>query len=243
MRLIADIGNTKYKMFLFDGNHIVESYVNSNAQACISYLNKEIILKKTIEKCLISNVRSDADNVYCELLKVFQPIVLNTSLKLPVKLKYESPETLGNDRLAAVCGAVSLHPGKDILVIDAGTAITYDIVERGKVYIGGNISPGLSIRFKALNTFTSKLPLLIIDNEKKGFVGKNTNEAIILGIQNGVMAEFNEYISKMKAKYLNPVIIITGGDLFFFDNSLKKGIFAEPNIIALGLNKILELNE
>jgi len=173
--------------------------------------------------------------------KVNNFIYLNKKTKLPIINLYESPDTLGKDRLAAIIGANNIFKNQDVLVIDAGTAITFDFINKNNEYIGGNISPGLEMRYKSLNLFTSKLPLIKKD-EKFNLIGKNTKEAIISGVQNGLVFEIDSYINIFKEKFNNIKIILTGGDSFFFEHKLKNCIFAEVFLIAIGLNKILIYN-
>jgi type III pantothenate kinase len=135
-----------------------------------------------------------------------------------------------------------MFPDKNVLVIDAGTAITYDILLKDKKYLGGNISPGILTRFKSLHTFTGKLPLLNINEKVRGLYGDTTESAITLGVQNGIIYEITGTIEAFKEKYDDLMVLFTGGDAFFFEKSLKFCIFVEPNLTAIGLNKILKLN-
>ena len=168
-------------------------------------------------------------------------IYLDERVALPVKIGYETPETLGKDRLAAVVGATYLRPGRNILIIDAGTAITYELVEASGLYKGGNISPGMTTRFRALHQFTSRLPL-VMETEEIPLVGTSTGMAIRAGVVNGIVYEMDGYIDTLKAKYPDLLVFLTGGHSFYFERRLKNSIFADINLVLIGLNRILEYN-
>lgn len=239
--LIIDAGNTIIKLRVLMQKEIVST---ENCKDWDSALNSIKLLQKNfkISACILSNVRESNALFENYITKNFKTIFFSHTNKLPVIINYKSLETLGKDRLAAVCGASELFPNKNSLIIDAGTAITYDILKDGKIYEGGNISPGIKIRFKALNTFTKKLPLIDIDAEDNNLFGQNTEQAIRYGVQNGILHEVKGVIEDFKLKYSDLNIIFTGGDSFFFEKLLNFRIFAEPNLTTLGLNKILELN-
>ena len=166
----------------------------------------------------------------------------NSKLKIPFTNKYSSVETLGNDRVGLVSQASKLYSNKNILIIDIGTSITYDFLNEKNEYLGGSISPGLTMRFKALNNQTHNLPLaekIKIDS----FIGSSTNSSIISGVINGTLGEIN-YISNLyKNKFKKIMIILTGGDSKFLFNHIKNGILADSNFLLSGLNLLLELNK
>jgi len=168
-------------------------------------------------------------------------IELDHRTDLPIGNLYETPETLGKDRLAAAVGANELFPDQNLLIIDAGTAITYDLVSENNEFIGGNISPGLQMRFKALNQFTGKLPLVSYSDEFQD-IGRNTTDAIRAGVQNGILYEIAQTIELFNKNYQNLQIVMTGGDSIFFDKKLNYTIFVHFNITLIGLNRILEHN-
>jgi type III pantothenate kinase len=239
--LIVDLGNTKLKLFVFSNGRIVYSVVETDYN---DYLN---LLEKCSEKfkcknAIFSSVRSDGQKVLSLLLLKYSTIEVGPELSYPVEILYKTVGTLGHDRLAAVIGASVLYPNCNVLVIDAGTAITYDIVSSDKKYLGGTISPGISTRFRALHNFTEKLPLLSIDKDLNAMIGTTTEEAIILGVQNGILHEVDGVIKDFSKQFENLTVLFTGGDSFFFEKWIKNRIFAEPNLTAFGLNKILEIN-
>lgn len=239
--LIIDAGNTIIKIRVLAKEELVFS---TNCNDWDSSLNQIKLLQNRfkISACILSNVREN--DVFFEnyLTKNLKTIFFSHSLKLPITINYKSIDSLGKDRLAAVCGASELFPNKNSLIIDAGTAITYDILREGKFYDGGNISPGIKMRFKALHSFTKKLPLIELDINDNNFFGQNTEQAIRYGVQNGILSEIKVFIEEFKTKYSKPNIIFTGGDSFFFEKLFNFPIFAETNLTIIGLNKILKLN-
>lgn len=242
MDIVIDIGNSLYKAYLFDNEQCVADYASENAADFLDYIHNIMTKHNLPKRICLSSVRKEDDIVFKQVTQKYDCTVLSLDLKFPVEIDYQTIDTLGKDRIANVCGAVKLFPGKDILVVDAGTAITIDFIEKGRKYIGGNISPGIKIRYKALNTFTGNLPLLDIDYDRNIFIGKNTEEAIIAGVQNGVLFEVEMYLKKISRLYPDSIVIFTGGDAIFFANSIKNGIFVEKKLTAYGLLNILELN-
>jgi len=168
-------------------------------------------------------------------------MVLSAETPVPVNNLYKTPETLGKDRLAAVVGAHSLFPDKNILVLDAGTALTIDFIDKDGNYRGGNISPGLNMRFRALHEYTQKL-FLQSQSDEYQFLGCDTASAITSGVQNGIIFEINYYIDHFVKQFPGLVTILTGGDVNFLVDKIKKYIFAEPNLVFIGLMKIIEFN-
>ena len=239
--LIIDSGNTAIKMFVFDSGEIVKNMKCNQISEMLPALEKSELLNK-ITKCIISSVSYDQNLMAKMLLPYFKVTTYSKSLSLPIINKYKTPETLGSDRIAAVVGAVHKYPKRNILVIDSGTAITYDIVTDLGEYLGGNISLGLNTRFKALHNFTKKLPLLQCNMSENSLFGTNTTEAITIGIQNGMLYEIETTIEKFRSKFNSLLVIFTGGDSIFFEDKIKNCNFAEPYLVAFGLNEILEYN-
>lgn len=203
---------------------------------------KEWILKFPFRKCILSSVTNEDEAISMFLQNEIPHFInLNHTTPLPYKNLYHTPESLGNDRIAGIAGAYNRFPGANVLVIDLGTAITYDLITSNGEYKGGNISPGLVTRFNALHSFTSRLPLLGKADVQID-LGTDTRSAIIAGVQNGILYEINGYIEHNSTEFPDLVIILTGGDADFFANKLKKPIFVDPNLILSGLNAILEYN-
>jgi pantothenate kinase, type III len=240
MNLIFDIGNSSTKVALFDGLKKVKSLRTKHFHC--DELQKIISpLEKNIERAIVSTVRDTPDFIIdLATLNISYVHILSHKSKLPFKNEYQTPETLGPDRIAAVAGAYLHFPGKKILIIDAGSAITYDFLS-GKSYKGGNISPGISMRFKALNKFTGKLPLAST-TEKFYSPGRNTIEAITAGVINGIVYEINEYIRTFKKKHAGIKVVLTGGDSGYLKERLNYKVTYLPEIVIDGLNFILEYN-
>jgi len=195
-----------------------------------------------LNQAILSSVKSVDNEILQFLSGNFDLFIeLDHLTELPIENLYETPETLGKDRLAAAVGANELFPDQNLLVIDAGTAITYDLVSEKNQFLGGNISPGLQMRFNALNHFTGKLPLVSYSDEFQP-IGKNTTEAIRAGVQNGILFEIDRTIDLFNRNYQNLQIVMTGGDSIFFDKKLNYSIFVHFNITLIGLNRILEHN-
>lgn len=237
MNLIADIGNSSVKIALYEGKDKVRS--EKLIELTGEWLHT-LLSSADIEKAIISSVRALPDSIIRELTEKISFLhVLSAESKLPFKLDYRSPETLGPDRIAAIGGAFMLYPESTSMVIDAGTALTYDLLEGG-VYHGGNISPGIRMRFEALHRFTGRLPFVNTLNPYES-PGKTTEEAITAGVVNGVLYEINEYIRTFEKKYPGIRIIITGGDAAYLSDKLERVIYI-PDIVLEGLNYILEYN-
>jgi type III pantothenate kinase len=238
MNLIIDIGNTSTKIAIFNGNEKVEAF-RTNQLRC-EQIEKKLSRYK-IKKAIISSVRIVPPFIF-DLLSVNIPFVhmLTHKSDLPFTIGYETPETLGTDRIAGIAGAYKHFPGANVLVIDAGTAITYDFLY-GSVYEGGDISPGIEIRFRALNRFTGKLPHLKL-NENFRSPGKSTAEAITAGVINGVVYEINEYIRTFEKSPGTPEVILSGGDSGFLKDKISHSFSYIPEIVTDGLNYILEYN-
>lgn len=238
MNLIVDIGNTSTKLALYDGKECI-SQDRINEISC-NELDK-ILTGHNVKRAIVSSVKTLPQFVSDLLLSAIPSVhILSDMSILPFKIEYDTPETLGTDRIAAVAGAYNLFRGSEVLVIDAGTAITFDFLSAG-IYKGGNISPGLTMRFKALNKFTDKLPLL---STEKIFTnpGRNTRDAILAGVITGVTYEINEYIRTFENKLNDFKVILTGGDSELLKDKINYQIIYKPDIVIDGLNYILEYN-
>jgi type III pantothenate kinase len=240
LNLVIDIGNSQTKIALFEAGEIVQTICME--LLTIARLDDLKRVYPALNKAILSSV-TDVDN---ELLKVLKKrydffIEFDHQTAVPIANLYESKETLGLDRLAAAVGANALFPGQELLVIDAGTAITYDLIDKNNCFLGGNISPGLKTRFRALHRFTNKLPE-IESADQWPDIGKTTEEAIRAGVQNGMIFEIDGMIDHVRKNWPKCQVILTGGDLFFFDKKLKNTIFVKFEITLIGLNRILEYN-
>tara|TARA_B100001142_G_scaffold317190_1_gene357876 strand:- start:379 stop:1095 length:717 start_codon:yes stop_codon:yes gene_type:complete len=238
LKLIIDIGNTSTKLTLFKGKKIIQQ---ANIQKCDLTSIKDFIGSEVITSSILSSSK-EIDVEILKIIKNYNGIILTDKIKTPIINKYKTKKSLGQDRLAAVTAAAYLYPKKDVLVFDAGTCLTIDFINSKKEYLGGRISPGIHMRFKALHTFTEKLPLLsqerLVDN-----IGNDTDSSIISGVYQGIFSEVRDIISEYKLINPDTVILFTGGDCFSFEKELKSSIFANANLVAIGLNEILDYDK
>lgn len=167
---------------------------------------------------------------------------LTADTPIPVTNAYSSPHSLGMDRLAAAVGAWSMKPGQDLLVVDAGTAVTFDFVSADGIYKGGNIAPGIELRFRALHEHTGALPLVQSQGDVPMF-GYDTPTAIRSGVINGIRKELEGYVNELRSIYPSLLVFLTGGDAEFFDIKAKSTTFAVPDLVLRGLARITEFNE
>jgi type III pantothenate kinase len=242
MKLAVDIGNSLVKIAVFNRDELIETKI-------IESFNQEVFLGllaafSGISSAIISDVRSSNLSFLEAFKQQIHLIKFDESTNLPIKNLYKTPATLGKDRLAGVIGAADMFSSGSILVIDAGTSITYDFINENREYLGGGISPGISMRFKALNTFTGKLPLVKPEWEKEiSLIGESTETSILSGVQYAVLREVDGMINHYNQQFEKLNVVITGGDYKYFDKYLKNNIFAAPNLVLSGLKKILDFNE
>ena len=187
--------------------------------------------------------KTDLDDVSIETenykIRVLQ---LDSTFNFPFTIHYKTPSSLGNDRLALAAAASLLYPESNKIIIDVGTCITVDFVDFNNNFFGGSISPGIEMRYKSLNNYTSNLPLLEISN-KFNFPGDSTESSIHSGVIGGVCNEINGFIENISLKHGSTKVILTGGNAKFLSKTLKIAIFANQNFILDGLNSILNLNK
>ncbi|MFV0540379.1 MAG: type III pantothenate kinase [Aestuariibaculum sp.] len=240
MNLIIDIGNTFVKLAVFQSDKLFYRQIIEKKGLLE---NVEQIKNKfpEVKQAIISSVAHLSNTEWDVLKKQFKLLLLSPSVLLPFTNNYGTPKTLGVDRIALVSAAVNQYPNKNVLVVDVGTCITYDFVTSALVYLGGAISPGLQMRYRALHTFTSKLPLLEIESPNY-IIGGNTNQSIHSGVINGTVNEIEGFIERYKQKYSDLTVILTGGDSNFLAEQLKSSIFVNSNFLLEGLNFILKYN-
>ncbi len=250
MNLIIDIGNTNCKLGIYSprAKHFTKIISKSHQQDIVAYIKTFLNEHPNIKNVILSSVRG-AEN---DLKKFLEPkadrfIWFTCHTPIPVENCYKTKETLGIDRLAGAVAASNIFPNTNVLIVDTGTAVTYDFVNADNQFMGGTISPGLQIRFKSLNSHTGKLPLITDylnypSAGTNGLIANNTQDAVFWGCVNGLTYEIDSYIANYKALYSNLQLILTGGDCFFFEKRIKNSIFVAPNLILNGLNKILEYN-
>lgn len=240
MNLVIDIGNNYFKLAVFQKNRILFNTSEKNRIIERNILN--VLDQYTeISNCIISNVSSLSVDYILEKRKI-NFCKLTTSLKLPFKLNYNTPESLGDDRIALVAASLKLYPNSNNIIIDTGTCITIDFIDQNSNYMGGMISPGIEMRYKSLHNYTSRLP----DLEKSTnfhFPADSTSGSIHAGVVGGVTNEILGFVNQIISKYKIVNIILTGGDAKFLSKTLKIPIFADQIFILDGLNSILNLNK
>jgi type III pantothenate kinase len=242
LKLIIDIGNTRGKIHFFDGHDLVVSEVfEGNLSDLV--LQKLFADYGTPEAAIVSSVVGRQLPFLPGLATRCRVLKFDSHTPVPVRNSYLTPETLGQDRLAAAVGGGMMYPEDAVLVIEAGTCIKYELVVRCE-YLGGIISPGIQMMAKGLHTFTGKLPLVQPDPDLElPLAGNTTTTALLSGIQHVAVAAMEGIIARFVSQYPDLKIVIGGGDMNYFDKRLKYSIFAVRNIVALGLNEILDFNE
>ena len=235
--LAVDIGNTAIKYALFEDEGLVYAGQAAEEQALLGDSRLA-----AADNLILASVRQGQSVLPDRMGVQGKVLQLTSETPVPVTNRYETPQTLGADRLAAVVGANYLFPDTDCLVIDAGTCITMDFVDRDKNYLGGSIALGLEMKFRALHTFTQKLPLLQRPPAAVPLAGRNTAGAIQSGVLNGTVAELNGLISAYRSTSPDLVVVLCGGDAAFFETNLKAPIFVVPELVLIGLNRILNYN-
>jgi len=240
MNLVIDVGNTRIKLAVFESDKLlcIAPAEESTFRSSLQHLQTEY---RGIQKAILSCVGDFSEQNKTYLQENFQVIEVSKSLKFPFTNTYTTPETLGVDRLVLVSAAAKSYPNKNVLVIDAGSCITYDFLSDKAIYEGGAISPGIQFRYRSLNEYTHALPLL----EPKhigSYVGNSTDNAIHVGVVQSVVYEISGFIASYRKNNNNLTVILTGGDAHFLRDSLKNDIFANSNFLLEGLNYILEHN-
>ena len=236
MSLVIDTGNTRTKYAHFVAGSIQE-------KGCLNTEDIPSIVCNYSAKAknvMLSSVKAIPETILSESLK-HKPnlVVLSSEMEMPFKTLYETPTTLGTDRLALVAGAVFDFPNKPVLIIDTGTCITTDFVDGKRRHLGGSISPGLQMRLKALSSQTGALPLVKLSNPED-LIGACTKESILSGVVNGAIKELEGTIDAYQKRYPDIMVVLTGGDASFFDKKLKNSIFADEDILLKGMYFILK---
>ncbi|PIF01019.1 MAG: pantothenate kinase [Maribacter sp.] len=241
MNLIIDVGNSLVKLAVFGNGSLVydtsADFVDLVEKARVIY-HEYPQIEWTMVSSVVFLERKDI-----EALTVFSKVhVLDHNTEIPFKNKYATPDTLGVDRIALAAAAFYHMPHRNVLVIDAGSCITYDILTEKGEYLGGVISPGMRMRYNALNQQTSKLPLLA-PKAPENLVGNTTEASIHIGVVNGICAELDGIIDQYRLKFEDLTVILTGGDAQFLSKRLKNTIFAFSNFLLEGLNNLLDYNK
>jgi type III pantothenate kinase len=230
--LVIDLGNTDLK-FAYYSEELLFSGRGKDAliQALETHAYDFALIASVAEVAVLDEITA----------LIPKALVLNPTLKIPVENNYATPQTLGQDRLANAVALAHLSKGCAALSVDCGTCLKLDFVDRHGAYQGGSISPGLKMRFKALNHFTANLPL--IDTwESEELIGNDTKSSLVSGVLNGMRSEINETIARYLLHNENLTIYLTGGDASHFENAIKYPIFADSNLTLFGLKLILKAN-
>lgn len=242
VRFVVDEGNSFIKIAAYRGDEWFffaqeEALSDDFLAQCMSFCPAQ---KKP--KAIFISTRKKEAQKQKQLSRFFEVVPLTHRTPVPIHNLYETPDTLGLDRLASIVGASSLFENSNVLVIDAGTCITYDFIDAKKNYHGGGIMPGLNMKLQSLHTFTGNLPLLSLDTAKK-LCGRNTEEAILAGTINVTLLGLDSLIAYFKQQFTDLKTVICGGDTKIIENSLKNDTFAEPKLVLYGLKQILDFNE
>ena len=241
MNLVVDIGNTLIKYAVFKNNALLHDE-SSEADLFLSKIKELFDNYPQIDHSLIASV-GGADRKERDILALFCKVhVLSSQSRVPFKNSYATPQTLGMDRVALATAAFYHNPRGNTLVIDAGTCITYDMVNDAGEYIGGAISPGVKMRYRAMHEQTAELPLLEPD-EVLDFIGNSTAACMHSGVINGISLEVDGVIEQYRSRFQHLTVILTGGDSHFFAKRLKNTIFANSKFLLEGLNYLLEYNK
>ena len=242
MNLCIDQGNSRTKVALFKDGQIVKNlmyklFTSADVERLFSlYPITDSIVSS------VANIEPAVVNALHRLSKHF--ILFDHLTPLPIVNCYQSPETLGHDRIASAVGASHLCPNTNLLIVDAGSAVTYDFVSAEKGFLGGNIAPGIKMRLTALNQMTKKLPMIEVEqNAFRPLFGKNTREAIAVGVVRGIVFEVKGYMRALKEQNTPFVTYITGGHAPYIMDAMKKNVVCEPHLVLIGLNCILEYNK
>lgn len=242
MNICIDQGNSRTKVALFDEQgSIVKSFMYKQfTSEDVERLFSLYSLQDSIISSVV-NIEPSLVNVLHRKSRQF--ILFDHQTPIPIQNDYETPNTLGQDRLAAAVGAATLCPKKDLLIIDAGSAITYDVMTADGHYLGGNIAPGIKMRFKSLHQLTKKLPMMEVEeNSLLPLFGKNTRDAMAAGVIRGVAFEVKGYVASLAKQGRKLQVYLTGGNAPFILNHVQSPMVYEKHLVLIGLNAILHYN-
>lgn len=234
--LIVDIGNTRTKFAVTEAGKVVREEVCERFSPAAL---RDRLTEWRVARAIVSSTRGDASAVV-ETLRAagVETLLFTPGVAVPLRSDYLTPGTLGCDRLAAAVGADLLFPGRTVLIVDFGTAVTLDVVSGG-CFRGGFISPGLRTRFRALHDYTAALPEAAPAEEWLP-LGRTTVECIQQGVEQGLACEIEGQIARLRAEFGELSVIFTGGDAKRFAKRIKNTIFADCDPVIAGLNRILE---
>jgi type III pantothenate kinase len=238
MILAVDVGNTRIKAAVFEENTLLEFFV---FQKTTLEKNIQNIFEKyqNISHLVVASVSDVEKQAFFSFESVVKIHFVSHNDSFPFVNCYETPKTLGIDRMVLAAGATLQYPNQNRLVIDAGTCVTFDFIDENNNYLGGAISPGLRLRYEALHNFTAKLPLLTLENPNH-FIGNSTSQSIHSGVVNGLVFEIDGFIEEFKTQFSKFIIILTGGDSEILAKRLKNTIFANSNFLLESLNQTFQ---
>jgi len=241
VNLIIDIGNTFAKVALFDQETMM-GCERVDASKLVAYLNK-LVSYGMCERCIVSTVAGMPDGLSGWMdFKGIKLLILDGTTPLPFDSKRYNTTTVGPDRLAAVSGAMLLYPGQNVLAIDAGSCITYELLSAEGEYLGGNIAPGMQMRLRAMNEHTARLPL-VSPNGELPIMGHDTHTAMRAGVINGLCYEIEGYIQRLSAQHPELKVVLTGGDATLLHKQITLKTDLQPSLVLHGLNNIIRYNE
>ena len=236
--LVIDWGNSTLKTGWFQGDTLVKTDRFSSLDALLDELKE-----RSVDYVLASSTSRPADEIRTQLMKLTTDFfVLDSQTLLPIRNAYDTPTTLGADRVAAATGASVLFPDRHCLVLDLGTCLTADFLNRNSVFQGGLISPGMRMRFRAMHEQTARLPLVEASYEWPALTATNTQQGLQSGVMNGLLFELNGIIENYRREWPDIIVLTCGGDMAAFESRLKPPIFAVPELVLIGLNRILRYN-
>lgn len=237
--LIIDIGNSSIKIAVFKKAKLV---FFQRVQKLYVKEIKELNQKFGFSNVILSSVRKSLPRFIQHLKRNYHLLLLNHKTKVPIKVAYKTPQTLGLDRLAAAVGGAASFKKENVLIIDLGTCIKYDFVNAKGNYLGGNIAPGLEMRLKSMHHYTSKLPK-VKRKWNKNMLGVSTKTALQNGAIWGIKCEIENFIKTLTKKKGKIKVILAGGDSEYFGEIIESRIFVFPNLVLRGLNEILLYNQ
>lgn len=233
--LLIDSGNTRTKAAIYQNNNALQSWIFDNDHLAEA---KEILVIVAVDSVLIASSGSYGE----EIRQWFSHVsaqVFNSSQYEEIHWAYSDPERLGHDRMAGMIGAITHFPNENICLVSAGTCLTFDFLQSDKMHLGGFIAPGLEMRLKAMNSFTSKLPYVSI-NQSNNYPGMDTETCLSGGAVWGAVLEIEGHFDRIQALNSGPWrLVLTGGDAEFLAQRIKADNFVVPDLVIQGLNAVL----
>lgn len=235
--LTIDVGNSRTKLALYQDRQLKDFTIFPKNWTALDL--DQWLGDRQPDGVSTSSVAALPNLQAAQLKRASQILAISHETPLPFVIGYETPESLGRDRIAAVAGAFAAFPGQACLVVDAGTCVTYEVLTADGAYLGGNIAPGLGMRLQAMHSFTARLPQ-IPAGEPEHWWGTHTTAAMQNGALMGLVLEIEGYYQRCTSTWDQPFsIVLTGGDTSVLARHIKLPIFARPNLVLEGLNEIL----